>query len=87
MPYEIIEENGIIRIVETAFSTERIETVKVSQNLWGRIFNYGTLIVYNPVLKADLTLFNIPAPYKYAEIIESREAKETVRFFPKREYK
>ncbi|MBI3261122.1 PH domain-containing protein [Candidatus Berkelbacteria bacterium] len=83
-PKEIVIHRGIWRITENAYSTERIEEVDVDQSLWGRLFNYGTLRVYNPMLKVDLVLPNIPDPNTYAQVIKRSQSKEIVRFYPKR---
>lgn len=83
-PKEIVIHRGIWRITENAYSTERIEEVDVDQSFWGRLFNYGTLRVYNPMLKVDLLLSNIPDPHTYAQVIKRSQSKEIVRFYPKR---
>lgn len=83
-PKEIVIHRGIWRITENAYSTERIEEVDVDQSFLGRLFNYGTLRVYNPMLKMDLILPNIPDPHTYAEVVKRSQSKEIVRFYPKR---
>lgn len=83
-PQAITEHRGIITVTEKDYSTERIESVIVQQSIWGKIFNYGTIVVFNPVLKEDLQLIDIPHPFLYARVIGERQSKESVRFFPKR---
>ena len=81
---DIIVHRGIIHVTEVEYSTERIETVNVDQGIIGRIFNYGSVRVFNPVLKEDVVLENIPSPYLYAAVIANHQPKEVVRFFPQR---
>jgi hypothetical protein len=47
-----------------------VETVTIEQGLLGRVFNFGTLAIFNPVLNQDcLYLEDIPNPHKYAKIL------------------
>lgn len=79
----IIVRRGIFHVVDREYSTQRVESVNVSQGILGRVFGYGTVTMFNPVLKEDMVLENIPHPYIYAQVIAKRQAKEAVRFFPR----
>lgn len=82
-PNEIIEQKGIWHIRENIYSTDKIEAVSVDQSIWGRIFNYGTIRIVNPVLNEDLFLEDISDPFTYADVIRQSKSKETIRFIPK----
>lgn len=82
-PNEIIEQKGIWHIKENVYSTDKIEGVTVDQGIIGRIFNYGTIKIVNPVLGEDLYLVDIPDPFTYADVIRQSKSKETIRFLPK----
>lgn len=66
----VVFRKGIWQVKEQVFSIENVETASVQQSFWGRVFNFGSLDVYNPVLKSDLHLYGIPSPSKYLEIIQ-----------------
>lgn len=85
-PKEIIIQKGIWKIREHVYATDHIEEVTVDQSMWGRIFNYGKVKVYNPALHEDVYLDNIPNPNVYARVIRQSEKKEEVKFYPKREF-
>jgi len=75
-PKNLILQIGILKIKETVYATERIESTNVSQGIWSRIWNYGSVRIYNPLLKADLILRKIPDPYFYAAVFNNQQNKE-----------
>jgi len=74
-PKDLILQTGILTIKETVYSAERIESTNVSQGICARIWNYGNVRIFNPLLKTDLILRKIPNPYFYAEIINNQKRK------------
>lgn len=83
-PEEIIIQRGIFYMQRLVYKTARIESVNVYQTFLGKLFNYGTIKFYNPVLKEDVYLQNIPEPHVYSEVIKRTESKEAIRFLPPR---
>lgn len=83
-PNEIAIQSGIYNIRRSVYRTERIESVNVEQSFLGKLFNYGTIKFYNPVLKEDVNLANVPDPNVYSEVIKRTESKEEIRFLPSR---
>ncbi len=77
---EIIEQKGIWNIKENIYATQRVEEVEVDQSLWGRLWNYGTVKVSNPLLQKDLYLIDIPQPHLYADVIRQSRSKEEIQF-------
>jgi len=74
-PKNLILQTGILTIKEIVYSTERIESISVSQGIWSRIWNYGSVTMYNPLLKTDVILRKIANPYFYAEVFNSHQGK------------
>lgn len=72
-PEQIVIKRGIISIEEDIFSTEPIVEVKVKQSWLGRICNYGTLEITNPLVRNDFSLDCIPHPFFYASVIQDQE--------------
>lgn len=84
--HEIVEQQGVWSIDEDIFSTSLIEEVKVSQSLWGRIFNFGTLKICNPLLRKDFKMSDISDPHYYAALIRGMSGmKESVAFLPRQQ--
>lgn len=69
MPKRIVYRTGFFTSDEKSYSLESIQKVELKQNLWGRIFNFGTLVIYNPVLQYDIVLSDISSPRRYLEIL------------------
>jgi uncharacterized membrane protein YdbT with pleckstrin-like domain len=84
-PEEIIIHTGILNTRKTEYKLEQLETVVIEQSLWGKIFNYGTLRIYNPILKGDVYITSVPEPEKYLEILRKFEKGERIALLPKRE--
>lgn len=61
---------GIISRKEKTFVYTYMQEVTFSQDFWGRVFNFGTIEIYNPAVKEKIILDSIPNPSKYAEIIK-----------------
>ncbi len=70
-PKEIIVRSGILSINEVAYRLANLQSITIEQNLIERFFNYGTIKLYNPVLKQEVYLYQIPNPKKYLAIIQS----------------
>jgi len=69
-PKNIISRNGIIFSKEARFNMELLQSVAVRQGFFGKIFNYGTIELFNPELEKKVFLRNIPDPYKESKFIE-----------------
>lgn len=69
-PKEVIVHSGIFSINETTYEFANLQSMTISQSFFERLFNYGTIKLYNPVLKQEVYLHQIPNPKKYGEIIQ-----------------
>ncbi|MBP7774467.1 PH domain-containing protein [Candidatus Woesebacteria bacterium] len=61
---------GILSTTDKIFQFDNVEKVTIRQNLLGRIFNYGTIDIYNPLIKEDAYMVSIPNPKHYADVIQ-----------------
>lgn len=66
----ITKHSGILHKTEQKYVCRFIETITFNQSLFGTIFNYGTLELYDPSLKEQIYLTNISKPRQYKEQIE-----------------
>jgi len=68
--HEIRHKYGILNKKEKIFLCDLAQEVSLSQNLFGKIFNFGTIEIFNPAIKEVIILEGIPNPEKYAEIVK-----------------
>lgn len=68
---EIRYVTGIFFHKEKVYRCTYTQEVDYTQNIIGRIFNYGTIEIYNPAMKEKLFLYAIPNPKRYATIIKN----------------
>ncbi len=71
---KIIIHQGIVFQQTRYFSLRKVETLRMNQGFWGRIFGFGTIHVelYIMAQKYDVCLTNISQPDRYLSIIEKR---------------
>ncbi|QQS44132.1 PH domain-containing protein [Candidatus Roizmanbacteria bacterium] len=75
---EIIVQQGIFNIKQKIYPLEGHEEVKIYKSFFGKIFDYGTLSIYQPVLQKYITLENIQDPDLFAEVIRQTKSKESL---------
>lgn len=76
-PKEVIVKKGVIATYSGTYELANLQSMSVLQGIFGKIFNYGTIKLFNPVLKEDLYLSDISNPRKYAAIIQEIEPEVT----------
>lgn len=69
-PGELIHRKGIFHTQSTTFSLRNIELQEVNQGFLGKIFKYGTIEIYNPLLKQRFSLVNVPFPHQQLKTIQ-----------------
>lgn len=69
---EIHLRTGILNQKEKVYICSHTQEVTFRQGLFGRIFNYGSVDIYDPALNEIIYLQFIPDPSKYAEIIKKQ---------------
>jgi hypothetical protein len=68
---EVIHRKGLIFKKEERHKLDHLGLLKIEQGLLGRIFNYGTLRLYNWALDKDVFLYLIHNPKKHHHILQS----------------
>ncbi len=66
----VIKHRGIILKKQQKYACSFIEGIKSSQSLFGALFNYGTIELYDPTLKEEIYLSNIPNIKENSEKIQ-----------------
>lgn len=70
-PKEIIYKRGLIFKKEEDNTLAHLGLVKIEQGIMGKIFNYGTLKLFNWLLDKHITLYLIHNPMKYYHILQT----------------
>lgn len=70
-PSKVIIKNGIISITDQELNIKHLETFTVEQGVFGKLFHYGNIKIYNAVAREYFYMYNVPSPFKYLEILES----------------
>jgi membrane protein YdbS with pleckstrin-like domain len=74
---QICITKGVFSKNTQSYDIKGVQEVKVNQNLIDRLFNFGTIHLYNPLLQSTITLSKIPKPEIYAEAIREERDKAT----------
>jgi membrane protein YdbS with pleckstrin-like domain len=81
---DIIQKKGLISIQESVDSFRNFTGVTVHQGIFGRIFNYGTIKLFNPALDHSITIKNVSSPTKYKNLIAERLPKSDMTLINKK---
>lgn len=69
-PGEILFRTGILSRKEKTYLLKHIESVTCNQTIMERVCNYGTIQLYNPILKKYIHIDAVNNPRKYVRVIE-----------------
>lgn len=83
-PEEVIYKRGLIFKKEETNILEHLGSLEIKQTFLGKIFNYGSLKLYNWAMEKEVYLYLIHNPMKYYSILqallpEADEKKQIVR--------
>jgi membrane protein YdbS with pleckstrin-like domain len=70
-PHALMHVSGIIWRDQEKHPFSQMRSVKIEQGFLGKIFGYGTIVLYNWYLEKNNTMYLIHNPMKYFRIIES----------------
>lgn len=68
-PHSVVIRKGFLFTKEEHFDLEGVHDVVLQQGFFGKLFHYGTIILYNPQLKREASLTNIPDPEEIASLL------------------
>ncbi|MBI2028577.1 MAG: response regulator [Candidatus Levybacteria bacterium] len=82
--YTEVSKEGVVRHSGIIFSKKKekyecnfVEAISFEQSFFGKLFNYGTIELYDPALKEKIYLLNVSNPKKYTELVEKILPKKT----------
>jgi len=76
-PKEVIIKTGIINTKSTTYEIANLQSMSILQNVVQKIFNFGSIKLYNPVLREEIYISDISDPHKYGEIIQRHQPETT----------
>lgn len=76
-PKEVVIKTGILSTKSTTYEIANLQSMSISQNFIQKIFNFGSIKLFNPVLKEEIYISDIPNPHKYGEIIQQYQPENT----------
>ncbi len=78
----VIKHSGILHKKEQTYACNFVEGAKLDQSLFGILFDYGTIELYDPALKEQVYLVNIAKPKKYSVMVQNIVLKEKDKPMP-----
>lgn len=79
---ELLFKKGILHKRCKVHALSNVQTVDYTQSFLGLLFNYGTIRLYNPLLKEEIFMPSVPDPEKYAHILRSTLASNKDNIVP-----
>ena len=70
-PDKIVTKRGFFNVKKTEAAVEGISSVTIQQTFWGRIFNYGTVLVDGPH-RWLISSFGVARPRELVAYLETR---------------
>ena len=74
----IIYKTGIFFVNKTYYKIENIEFVSLNQTMLGKLFDYGTIELINPLLKENIYLTNIGHPNLVLQVLLHRKERDKI---------
>lgn len=66
----IVHRKGVLYRRERSYSCSNVESITLRQDLIGKIFRYGTIVLYDPALKKKIYLRNITRPVRSVAVLK-----------------
>jgi membrane protein YdbS with pleckstrin-like domain len=68
-PQEIVHRRGVFMQHREVFNVRDVKSMTIKQNLLGRMFRFGTVILFNPALDQKIAIHDVTNPHKHLEMI------------------
>jgi uncharacterized membrane protein YdbT with pleckstrin-like domain len=66
----IVHRIGILKTMEETYSLRNLGNAAISQGVLGKIFNFGTIRIFSPLLKQEYFINNVHNPKQILESLE-----------------
>jgi uncharacterized membrane protein YdbT with pleckstrin-like domain len=68
---DIAQFKGILGKTKQSYQYRDIQSITIQQSIWGRLFNYGNVILYIPMLGQNIHFSEVPDPKKFVSFLKS----------------
>jgi hypothetical protein len=68
---DIAHFKGILGKTKQSYQYRDIQSITIQQSIWGRLFNYGNVIMYIPMLGQSIHFSEVPDPSKFVNFLKS----------------
>jgi len=72
----IYHRRGVFKMNEEAYSLQQVGSITMSQDWIGKLFNYGTIRIFSPLLKQEYYLMNLHNPRDIVRLFEDEISGE-----------
>lgn len=76
-PKELVVKRGVLSSQATTYEFANLQSMTIAQTIWGKLFNYGNIRLYNPVLREEVIMSHISSPQQYGAIIQQHNPEIT----------
>lgn len=80
----VTKHSGILHRREEKYACHFIEVITTDQSFMGTLFNYGSLVLYDPALKDEIHIMNVTDPKKSGEtiqeIVSTKDSSQSIPF-------
>jgi membrane protein YdbS with pleckstrin-like domain len=77
-PGKIIYKSGFLIRREKEFDCIQISKINLTQGVFGRLFNFGTINLFTPITNEWFALTNIPNPHRNLSLVQKTLANKSV---------
>lgn len=82
---DIAHFKGIFEKTKQSYKYQDIQSITIKQSIFGRLLNYGDVILYIPTLGYDVQFNEVPDPKKFVDFLKSiQPGSEGARFIIRR---
>ena len=67
---ELVAKHGVLTTRHTAYPYIGMQRIHVKQGILGKTFNYGTVLVYMPVLGQEISFNELSNPHGFASMLK-----------------
>jgi uncharacterized membrane protein YdbT with pleckstrin-like domain len=68
---DIAQFKGILGRTKQSYQYRDIQSITIKQSVFGRLFNYGDVILYIPMLGQSIHFSEVPDPKKFVSFLKS----------------
>jgi membrane protein YdbS with pleckstrin-like domain len=80
----VYHRRGVFSRSEDVYTLKNLGSVNLMQNFWARLFNFGSVKLYSPILKQEFYIINVHNPKYVVSLIKQEEDRDNSQIIPRR---